>query len=102
MSRAFMAIDFERINRAALHVLPILLRRWLPDGRRRKREYLARNPTRNDRHSGSFSINVVTGKWADFADGAGGRDVVSLYAYLRGIRPGQAARELARMLRMPP
>jgi putative DNA primase/helicase len=96
-----MKPNFERINCAALVALPILLSRWLPDGKRQGREYVARNPTRNDRRPGSFSINVVTGEWADFADDAKGRDVVSLYAYLRGIRQGQAARELARMLRVP-
>ena len=63
--------------------------------RRRGREYLARNPTRNDRSLGSFSVNTATGAWADFADGAKGGDVISLYAYLRNIRQGEAARELA-------
>jgi hypothetical protein len=93
-----MKLEFETINRVALDALPVLLRRWLPDGRRRGREYVARNPTRNDRRPGSFSINVMTGSWADFADGAKGGDVVSLYAYLRGIRQSAAARELARLL----
>jgi hypothetical protein len=93
-----MAIDFERINRVALLALPVLLRRWLPDGRLHGREFIARNPTRNDRHAGSFSINVATGAWADFATGDKGGDVVSLFAYLRGVRQGDAARELARLL----
>jgi hypothetical protein len=93
-----MAIDFERINRVALLALPVLLRRWLPDGRLHGREFIARNPTRNDRHAGSFSINVATGAWADFATGDKGGDVVSLFAYLRGVRQGDAASELARLL----
>jgi hypothetical protein len=61
---------------------------------------VARNPTRNDRRLGSFSINLTTGAWADFADGAKGGDVVSLYAYLRNIGQGDAARELASILRI--
>lgn len=93
-----MSIDFRRINQAALRALPVLLRRWLPDGRLRGREYWARNPTRNDRQPGSFAVNLVNGRWSDFADGAKGGDVVSLYAYLRGIGQGKAARELAGML----
>jgi hypothetical protein len=96
-----MSIDFRAINHAALSALPALLVRWLPDGRRHGREYVARNPTRADRSLGSFSINTVTGKWRDFADGAGGKDVISLYAYLRGIGQGAAARELASILRIP-
>src|SRR5437867_3373625 len=95
-----MKLDFQTINRTAVHALPILLTRWLPDGKRRGREYVARNPTRNDRRIGSFSINMVSGAWADFADGAKGGDVVSLYAYLRNIGQGDAARELASILRI--
>jgi hypothetical protein len=94
-------IDFDLINRSALSALPVLLHRWLPDGRLRGREFIARNPTRDDRRAGSFTINTATGRWADFADTAAkGGDVVSLYAYLRNIGQGDAARELADMLRI--
>ena len=94
------SVDFDAINRAALGALPVLLMRWVPDGRRQGREWVARNPTRNDRRPGSFSINLQTGRWADFADSpnAKGCDVVSLYAYLRNIGQGEAAREFARLL----
>jgi hypothetical protein len=96
-----MKLNFDAINRSALQALPVLLDRWLPDGRKQGREYVARNPTRNDRRAGSFSINTVTGSWADFADDrAKGGDVVSLYAYLRNIGQGEAARELAAILRI--
>jgi hypothetical protein len=96
------SLDFDRINRAAMAALPILLRRWLPEGHQRGREWVARNPIRNDRRLGSFSVNVSTGRWADFADSAVGGDVVSLYAYLRNIGQGDAARELARLLGITP
>ncbi len=91
-------LDFDAINRAALASLPALLRRWLPDGRLMGREYTARNPRRADRRPGSFRINVRSGKWADFATGDKGGDVVSLAAYLSGTGHGEAARELADML----
>ena len=90
--------DFEAANRAALAVLPALLARWLPDGRRRGNEYVARNPTRPDRRPGSFSVNLRTGKWADFATGDRGGDVVSLAAYLAATAQGEAARRRAGML----
>jgi hypothetical protein len=98
------SLDFDAINRGALSALPVLLMRWVPHGRRRGREWVARNPTRNDRRMGSFSINLQSGCWADFADGpnARGCDVVSLYAYLRNIGQGAAARELARLLGIDP
>ena len=91
-------IDFKALNRVALPNLPVLLRRWLPDGRRVGREYVARNPTRVDRHAGSFKINLDTGRWADFATGDKGGDVISLAAYLGGVGQAEAGRELAEML----
>lgn len=91
-------VDFGRINAAALEVLPAILTRWLPDGRREGREYVARNPKRADRALGSFKVNIVTGRWADFATDAAGRDPVSLAAYLHTIGQAEAARHLATML----
>lgn len=91
-------VDFERVNAVALARLPELLARWLPDGRTSGREYVARNPTRDDRRPGSFRVNVQTGKWADFATGDRGGDVVSLAAYLGGLSQLEAARRLADML----
>jgi hypothetical protein len=93
-------IDFVAVNQAAMQALPVLLARWLPDGRRRGCEWIALNPTRNDRKPGSFCVNLRTGKWADFAAGDKGGDVIALYAYLRNIRQGDAARELARLLQV--
>jgi hypothetical protein len=96
------SIDFARINAVALGALPVLLERWFPDGRRRGLEFLARNPTRDDRRPGSFSINLRTGCWGDFAAGDKGGDPISLFAYLRNIGQGEAARELAQLLRIDP
>ena len=91
-------LDFDAINRAGLASLPALLRRWLPDGHLVGREYLARNPRRADRRAGSFKVNTRTGRWADFATGDAGGDVVSLAAYLSGTGQAEAARALADML----
>lgn len=94
-------LDFDAINRAALAVLPTLLRRWLPDGRVDGSEFIALNPRRPDRRLGSFSINLRTGRWADFAtDDARGGDPISLAAYLCGIGQTEAAERLASMLKI--
>lgn len=60
-------LDFSAINDAALAAYPGLLERWLPGGAIAGAEYVVRNPTRDDRSPGSFSINIKTGVWADFA-----------------------------------
>jgi hypothetical protein len=91
-------VDFARINGVALRALPALLARWLPDGRQVGGEWMARNPRRVDRRPGSFKVNLRTGKWGDFATGAGGGDPISLAAYLANIGQVEAARELARAL----
>jgi hypothetical protein len=89
------ALDYMRINRAALSALPALCARWLPGGKRVGREYVALNPTRTDKRVGSFKVNLQSGRWADFATGDKGGDVVSLAAYLFGLRQSDAARRLA-------
>ncbi len=91
-------INFDSINRAALQVLPAILRRLLPGGKVRAGEYVALNPTRADRRFGSFKVNLRSGKWADFATSDAGGDVISLIAYLEKRSQSDAARLLAGML----
>jgi hypothetical protein len=90
------SLDFTAIN-AALDPETVVPR-WLPNGKRRNKEWVAANPTRADNNPGSFSINLETGVWKDFAGGSDdwGKDLVSLYAYLfHNSDQGAAARELA-------
>ncbi|EGK6861674.1 topoisomerase [Salmonella enterica subsp. enterica serovar Glostrup] len=73
----------------------ILVPEWLPEGRRQGGEWVCRNPTRADRHAGSFSVSLVDGCWHDFATGDGGSDLVALGAYLWNMRQTDAARIVA-------
>ena len=91
-------VNFKAINARALAALPSLLQRWLPDGKAIRGEWIALNPRRADNHPGSFKINMRSGLWRDFASRDSGGDVISLAAYLGGIRPIEAARNLAEML----
>ncbi len=79
----------QRVAEAALLAADTLLADWLPDGQRKGEEYWPTNPVRRDRKPGSFSINLTTGVWHDFASGDGGGDLVSLLAYLQGCRQGE-------------
>jgi hypothetical protein len=96
--RRIRRVSFQAISAAALVHLPALVRRWLPDGRLQGHEWVSRNPTRDDRKPGSFKINLRSGRWADFATGAKGGDVISLAAHLFGLSQVAAARKLAAML----
>jgi hypothetical protein len=89
------------IAEAALSSSERLLRDWLPDGKRRGAEWVARNPTRGDRRPGSFAVNLNSGQWADFATGEAGADLINLRAYLDGTRQGEAAATVAADLGLP-
>jgi hypothetical protein len=52
-------------------------------------------PRRADKSPGSFSVNLKTGKWADFAVGDKGGDLISLAAYIFNTSQADAARTLA-------
>lgn len=70
------------IKAAVLAAFPELVRKWLPAGEQQGEFYVALNPMRNDRNLGSFRSNIGSGQWEDYSIGQGGRDAVSLYAYL--------------------
>lgn len=97
-SRGGGRIDFRRVADAALASLESLLMEWLPGGRRDGHEFKALNPTRADSKVGSFSVNLNTGAWADFATGDKGGDAISLLAYIDGIAQLEAAKQLAEQL----
>ena len=67
----------------------------LPDGEQRGNEWVTRNPTRDDKNAGSFSINLKTGAWLDAATNDKGGDFIDLWGYLRAIEnPYEAARQI--------
>ena len=70
----------------------------LPNGKKEGNEYIVLNPTRNDKNLGSFRINTRTWKWADFATNDRGGDIISLYAYIKGINQLTAAQELIKTI----
>jgi hypothetical protein len=92
---ASITSSFEHLARQWKSTLPS---RGVPNGKRFGSEYVALNPRREDRWPGSFKLNLRIGRWAGFAVDAKGGDVVSLCAYLEGIKQREAARRLARML----
>lgn len=91
-------IDFKQVADAALNNARRLLHEWLPGGDWSGDEYKPHNPTRDDRHKGSFVISAKTGKWIDNATGDSGGDLISLYAYIHYISQIDAARAVAEMV----
>ncbi len=94
-------IDFVGIKAAALSCSHQLLQEWLPTGTQKGNEWVAINPRRPDHTLGSFSINMTTGVWMDFATDDRGGDLISLKAYLEDIGQGEAANLIAERLSLP-
>jgi putative DNA primase/helicase len=90
--------NYKKIAAAACGQSLSILQQILPGGRLAGLEYVVRNPKRPDRNPGSFKINTRTGRWADFATGDSGGDLISLLAYIEDIYQSEAARRLAKML----
>lgn len=90
-------IDFRSVKAGALNQIESVLNRWLPGGVKKGPEYVALNPTRSDTKLGSFSVNISSGAWSDFATGDTG-DIVSLVAYVDGCSDKEAAERLAEFL----
>lgn len=89
-------IDFAALAAALLDRAERLLPQWLPGGRLQGHEYVCYDLSGGA--GGRVSVNIVSGKWADFAGEDKGGDLISLYAAIRGLNNGEAARELMRDL----
>ena len=89
-------LNIKDVAAAALPHITGLLNEWLPGGKVINGEYVVRNPLRDDEHAGSFSVNMSTGSFNDYADStAKGGDLVALYAWLHGIGQYDACKEVA-------
>ena len=91
--------DFASIKREALNRVESVLQHYLPGGEWKGDEYVVRNPKRNDQREGNFKINRrKDGVWSDFATGETGGDLISLVAFIKGLKQGEAAKDLAQFL----
>ncbi len=91
-------IDFVGLARALLERSHELVPRWLPHGTERNGRWYVGDFDGGDGESAN--VNLATGQWIDNAapDEDKGGDLISLYARIRGLNNGQAARELMRDL----
>lgn len=87
-----MTMDFCGLADRLLADADRLLAQWLPAGKRIGAEY--RVGSLAGEAGQSLSINVRTGRWADFHTGERGGDLIDLYAAIHGLELGEAYREL--------
>lgn len=84
--------DFDGLKANLLAQAGTILMSWLPGVRKQGNEYVCSNLQGGS--GKSFSVNLTTGVWKDFADGAGGGDLISLYAAIHGLKQGEAYTQL--------
>jgi putative DNA primase/helicase len=94
--RRHRRLDFAGVNNAALARLPELLTQLLPGGRRIGREWVCGNL--RGEPGASCKVNIFTGRWADFATGERGGDIISLAAAVWRVQQSEAALRLAELL----
>jgi putative DNA primase/helicase len=87
-------INFKALGDALLPMADALVQQWIPDGVQGSNNEYRAGSVRGGKGE-SFSVNLRTGKWSDFATGEAGVDLVSLYASAYDMTPGAAAIELA-------
>lgn len=83
--------DFEGLNARLLPNAEALVSAWLPGGKREGREWKCADLGGKRGHS--FSVNLSTGKWAEFngsENGGSGHDLTGLYACVHRVSQGDA------------
>ena len=92
-------MDFESLGRTLLNNCVSYLTEWFPEGKLTGKEYVCGNLS--GATGKSLKINIDSGKWADFASGEKGGDLVSLFAAKHGISQGDAFKKLGGDLPVP-
>jgi predicted P-loop ATPase/uncharacterized membrane protein YgcG len=86
-------IRFNQLADALLSRISELVPAWLPGGVQRGNEYVCASLSGGS--GGSCSVNMGSGKWADFSGDERGNDLISLYAAIHCLGMGKAALQLA-------
>lgn len=95
-----MSIDFKSIANQLTPSLPQILTEILPGGKITGKEYRCASILGGDGES--FAFNLESQVWKDFASGhSGGKDIISLYAEVKGTKQVEAAKELVSRFSLP-
>jgi hypothetical protein len=86
-------LDFTALAQRLLISADTLVPQWLAGGRRRGHEWVCGDLAGGE--GDSCSVNLLSGRWADFATNERGGDLIGLYAAIHEISMGDAYRELS-------
>jgi len=85
-------LDFSALAQRLLISADTLVPQWLAGGRRRGHEWVCGDLAGGE--GDSCSVNLLSGRWADFATSERGGDLISLYAAIHELSMAEAYREL--------
>lgn len=85
-------LDFSALAQRLLISADTLVPQWLPSGKRRGHEWVCGDLAGGE--GDSCSVNLLSGRWADFATSDRGGDLISLYAAIHELSMAEAYREL--------
>jgi hypothetical protein len=85
-------MDFRALAQRLLVSSETLVPQWLPGGRRRGHEWVCGDLAGGE--GTSLSVNLLSGRWADFATSDRGGDLIDLYAAIHELTMAEAYREL--------
>ena len=85
-----MKLDFSALAQRLLISSETLVPQWLPGGRRRGHEWVCGDLAGGE--GTSLSVNLLSGRWADFATSDRGGDLISLYAAIHELPMAEAYR----------
>lgn len=95
-------VDFAALNAALMANAESLLADWIGGRRDMQGPEWKAAKQRDGGIGDSLSVNLNTGVWSHFAGNDAGSDLVSLYAYVKGMEQIEAARELWQRMGMGP
>lgn len=92
-------VDFDALNRVLMASIESVLSNWI-QGKKDGPEWMASRKAEGGLGD-SLKVTLATGAWFHFAQGEGGGDLVSLYAYVEGKDQIAAGRELSARYGVP-
>lgn len=90
-------VNFEKLKQQYKQYPIETLKRLLGNGKTEGGDYVALNPRRSDKKTGSFRIDIASGKFHDFATGDRGSSIIDLTAFVYDCDLLTAAQKLQQL-----
>ena len=97
MITGYAMVNFEELKQQYKQYPIETLKKLVGNGKIEGGDYVALNPRRSDKKSGSFRIDIASGKFHDFATGDSGSSIIDLTAFVYDCDLLTAAQKLQQL-----